>query len=297
MKVLITGSSGLIGTALRKALSTRGDTVYRLLRTPSETVLFRWQPFENKIFFDNSVQIDVVIHLAGASLTDGPWDEQGKQRIRESRIIGTRLLSKQLATLISKPQLFISGSAIGFYGDTGDRIVTEQSPAGSGFLAAVCQQWERATASAEAAGIRTIQIRTGLVLSSAGRILAKMRRPFKFGLGGKIGDGNQYMSWVSIHDLIRMILFLMGQDSLTGPVNLVSPNPVTNYSFSKTLAQVLKSPSFLALPAWAARLIWGEMAEALLLSGSRVLPTRLVEAGYEFSYPELRSTLGALLNL
>jgi len=293
MRVLITGSSGLIGTALREALTARGDMVYPLLRTPAAHVAFRWQPAQNKIFLDDTKPIDAVVHLAGASLTGNRWDIKGKQRIRDSRVQGTRLLSKQLATLRVPPHVFISASAIGFYGDTGAQEVTEQSPAGQGFLAGVCQEWEKATAAAEAAGIRTIHIRTGLVLSPEGGILPQIIRPFKFGLGGKIGDGNQYMSWISMNDLIQVILFLIEQSALHGPFNLVAPHPVTNRVFTKTLAQVLGRPCFLTVPAWAMRLIGGEKAEALLLFSSRVIPARLTGVGYDFQDQELAAVLNS----
>ena len=296
MNILITGSSGLIGTALRTSLLLNGHNVFRMVRNRREDEPFQWQISENRLDFDASIGIDAVINLAGASIADGRWNERRKLAILESRVAGTRLLSNTLAKLKNKPKVLISGSAVGFYGDSGDRIVDESSNPGSGFLAEVCQEWERATQPAFDAGIRTVTIRTGMVLSSLGGALQKMIFPFRMGFGGIVGNGQQYMSWVSINLITHMIPFIIENDSMTGAVNLVSSTPVTNYTFTKTLGAVLNRPTAIPLPGFVVRVLFGEMADALLLSSSRVVPTELVGAGYGFIDEDLESALGSLLN-
>ena len=296
MKILITGSSGLIGTALREFLSAKGHEVFRMLRSPSSEEPFYWLPSETKIHFDESTNLDAVVHLAGASITDGRWNKKRKKNIFESRVAGTQLLSNALAQLKNKPKVLISGSAIGYYGSTGDHFVDESSQPGSDFLADVCQQWEKATAPASDAGIRTVHIRTRVVLSALGGALRKMIFPFKLGLGGIIGNGQQYMSWVSIHDMTSMIQFIIENESLEGAINLVSRKPITNYTFTKTLGSVIRRPTILPLPAFAARLMFGEMADAILLSSARVLPKKLEGMGYGFIDNDLENTFRSLLN-
>ncbi len=291
MNILITGSSGLIGTALKDSLSSNGHKVFPMLRNKLNNGPFYWHPPENKINIDDSIYIDAVIHLAGASIGDGRWTKKKKKNILDSREIGTRLLANALAKLKNKPQVLISGSAIGFYGNTGDKTVDESSNPGSDFLSDVCQRWEKATEPASKAGIRTVHIRMGIVLSSRGGTLQKMLLPFKMGLGGIIGNGQQYMSWVSIDDITGMIQYIIENESITGAVNLVSKKPITNYTFTKTLGSVLNRPTFFPLPAFAARMIFGEMADALLLSSKRVLPKKLEEAGYKFVDEDLEKTL------
>lgn len=296
MKILITGSSGLMGTALREFLAAKGHEVFRMLRIPSDEEPFYWLPSETRIHFDESTNLDAVVHLAGASITDGRWNKKRKKIISESRVEGTKLLSNALAQLKNKPKVLISGSAIGYYGSTGDQMVDESSQPGSDFLADVCQQWEKATTPASDAGIRTVHIRTGVVLSALGGALRKMILPFKLGLGGILGNGQQYMSWVSIHDMTSMIQFIIENESLEGAVNLVSKKPVTNYTFTKTLGSVIRRPTILPLPAFAARLMFGEMADAILLSSARVIPKKLEGMGYEFIDDDLENTFRSLLN-
>lgn len=297
MNILISGASGLIGTALKNALLSKGHTVYPLLRKNLPGEPFYWLPAENIIHLDESIHIDTVINLAGENIADGRWNDTRKNNILNSRVNGTRLLSSAIASLKNKPSLFISGSAIGFYGDTADRSVDESSQSGSDFLAEVATKWEQATQPAEDAGIRTVHIRTGVVLSPLGGVLQKIVPPFKMGLGGVIGNGQQYMSWVSLNDVISMIQFIIENNMISGPVNLVSKNPVINESFTKTLGKVLNRPTLIPLPAIAARVMFGEMADALLLSGTRVMPNKLKIAGYKYIDEDLESALRSLLKV
>lgn len=295
MNVLISGSSGLIGTALKDSLVSAGHTIYPLQRNVTGGAPFYWSPAENIIHLDESIKIDIVIHLAGENIADGRWTEAKKQKIVQSRKAGTRILCDALAKLPHKPSLLISGSAIGFYGETGSDIVDENSPPGTGFLTEIAQQWEKATQAAEQAGIRTVHIRTGIVLSPLGGVLQRLVLPVKLGVGGVVGNGQQYMSWVSIGDMINMIEFIIDNDTLSGPVNMVSKNAVTNVTFMKTLGKVLKRPTFFPLPAFVARLLFGEMADALLLSSTRVYPAKLEAAGYKYINQDLESALKDLL--
>lgn len=296
MNILITGASGLIGSALTAALSHAGHTVYPMVRKKSSDQPFHWWPDEGIINLDENIKLDTVINLAGENIAEGRWNEQKKTSILHSRVDSTHLLSTALATSKTPPQLLISGSAIGFYGDTGERTVDENSPPGSDFLSEVSIAWEQATQPAVEAGIRTVLLRTGIVLSPDGGVLQKMLPPFKAGLGGAIGNGEQYMSWVSINDVVGIIRFIIDNDSISGPVNLVSENPVNNSTFSKTLAKVLKRPTLFPLPAFVARTMFGEMADALLLSGARVQPHKLQAAGYRFIDNDLETALRTLLN-
>ncbi len=295
MNILITGSSGLIGTHLMDVLTSNDHKVLRMLRSHPDEQAFYWDPSAGIIKMDDSIDIDAVINLAGPSISDGRWSEKRKKLILDSRVDGTRLLSDTLAAMHNKPKVFISGSAIGYYGDTGDQVVDEDSEPGSGFLAEVAWQWEEATRTASEAGIRTVNIRTGVVLSPEGGMLAKLLLPFKMGLGGIIGSGQQYLSWVSLNEVVNMIHFILENESIAGPVNLVSKQPVTNHTFTKTLGSVLKRPTFIPLPAYVVKLAFGEMGEELLLSGARVLPNRLIEGGYNFKDVDLKSTLASLL--
>ena len=296
MNILITGATGLIGRALTEALTTEGHKIYPLVRNENSREPFYWQPEKNIIHLDESINIDAVIHLAGENIAEKRWSETRKQEILNSRVNGTRLLAAALANLKHKPQLFISGSAIGFYGDTGADIADENSPAGTGFLAEVAVKWEQATMAAEQAGIRTVHMRTGVVLSPDGGILKQMLLPFSLGLGGIVGDGKQYLSCVSINDIVGMVKFLLKNKTIDGAVNLVSPTPVTNREFTRALGSALHRPTLFPLPACIARIMFGEMADALLLSSSRVLPARLAAAGYQFQDQELETTLKSLLD-
>ena len=295
MNILITGSTGLIGTALRKNLKAQGHTIYPLYRNISAEKKHFWDPDKDQIHLDDEIKIDAVIHLAGENIADTRWSQSKKDRILNSRVHGTRLLAEAISQLEHKPEVFISGSAIGFYGDTASNTVDENSPRGEGFLSDVATQWEDATQAVEDAGIRTIHLRTGIVISPDGGVLQKMLFPFSMGLGGVVGNGQQYMSWISIQDVVAIIETMLLNKEMTGPYNLVAPNPVTNYTFTKSLGKALRRPTVSPLPAFMARIMFGEMADALLLSSSRVAATRLKQAGYNFADTDLTDTLTRLL--
>jgi len=297
MKVLITGSSGLLGLALDKSLSANGHEVVRLLRNNLVKDSPHWNPEKGIINLEGFSSIDVVIHLAGDNISDGRWNAVKKSRILNSRVDGTKLISEFLGKLNPKPKVFISGSAIGIYGHCENNVIDEKSKPGTGFLSDVCQQWEESTRPAINAGIRVVNIRTGTVLSTLGGALKKMLLPFKMGLGGIIGDGTQYMSWVSINDVSEMIQYVMTNESIHGPVNLVSPHPVSNYEFTKTLGGILRRPTIFPMPAFMARLIFGEMANELLLSSIRVIPQKLMDSGYKFQHFKLDTALQYLLKM
>jgi uncharacterized protein len=294
-RVLISGASGPIGRALRPSLKAGGARVTRLVHTASTD---RQATDEERISWDPAKPIspesvsgfEAVIHLAGETIM-GRWTDQKKARIRDSRVIGTRHLAEALAQAKDKPQVLVCSSAIGYYGSRGDEVLRERSTPGSGFLADVCRDWEAATEPAMAAGIRTVQMRTGIVLSQDGGALAKMLTPFKLGAGGRIGDGRQWMSWIDMHDMVGAIHHILRTDLVQGPVNMVAPKPVTNAEFTRTLAKVLNRPAVLPMPAFAAKLAFGEMGEALLLASQRVEPTQLVTSGYPFRFSELENCL------
>ena len=277
-------------------MSAAGHKIFTLDRNYSGKEPFFWNPPQKIIQFDETIKIDVVINLSGESIANRRWSKTRKQEIISSREQSTLLLSTKLSQLKNKPKLFISGSAIGFYGDTGLSKVDESTSLGTGFLSEVSSRWETASDPAKLAGIRTVNIRTGIVLSKQGGALKQMLLPFKLGLGGIIGNGQQMMSWVSINDLTKMIDFIINTPALVGPVNLVSGNPVTNKEFTKTLGRVLHRPTLFPLPAFIARLLFGDMADALLLSSSNVLATKLKTYGYSHIEDELESALMAILN-
>jgi hypothetical protein len=238
---------------------------------------------------------DVVINLAGESIAQGRWNKRKKAAIRDSRVNGTRVLSLALASLETKPKVFLCASAVGYYGDRGDETLLENSGPGNNFLAEVCQEWEAATQAAGDAGIRVVQVRTGVVLTKQGGGLKKMLLPFKLGLGGVIGNGRQYLSWITLDDIVQAYLYLMEHGEISGPVNAVSPNPVTNRQFTKALGKALLRPTLFPLPASTARLVFGEMAEALLLSSARAKPGILEGAGFQFQHPEILPALRSVL--
>ena len=293
MDILITGASGLIGTALSSQLGQQGHAIGKLSRTPHPGQPW-WDIERGIIEWGDYTAPDVVIHLAGENIA-GRWTRRKKRRIVDSRTDSTRLLVEHLLTAKQKPGLLISASAIGYYGDRGDEIVDEDSPPGTGFSSEICLPWEAAAQPAVDAGIRVVNIRTGIVLSPRGGALAKMLPAFRLGLGGRIGNGRQYMSWVSIDDYIRMIDFIITQPTLSGPVNMVTPNPVNNTDFTHTLAQTLHRPSVLPMPAFAVRFLFGQMGQELLLGSTRVIPKRLLDAGFEWQFPELGPALRHLL--
>jgi uncharacterized protein len=296
MTILMTGASGLLGSAIRRALQARGDGVLALVRRTAQSAdEIAWQPDIGALDSAAIPPIDAVVHLAGESIAGGRWSSKRKHRIRDSRVRGTDLLAKYLANLPNKPHTLISASATGYYGNRFEETLTEQSPPGSGFLSDVCQAWEKAAQPAVQAGIRTVFPRIGIVLSPDGGALAKMRMPFNLGMGGVIGSGDQYMSWISLTDLTRVILFALDNDTLSGPVNAVSPEPVSNRTFTKALGRVLSRPAFLSLPSSFARLAMGEMADALLLASTRVLPAKLIQSHFEFDHPRLEPALRALM--
>jgi uncharacterized protein len=297
MKVLISGSHGLVGSALVASLAAQGHTVQRLVRgaVRADPQSIAWDPAAGKLDPAALEGLDAVVHLAGENLATGRWTEAKMARIRSSRVEGTRQLAEALAQLGRPPKVLASASAIGYYGSRGDEPLDESSPPGAGFLADVCRDWEAATAPAAAAAIRVVPLRIGPVWAANGGVLARIVPPFRFGLGGPLGDGRQYMSWITLDDLIGVIRHVLATDTLAGPVNLVAPQPVTNREFSKTLGRVLRRPAVLAVPAFALRLLFGKMADELLLGGARVLPRKLLDTGYRFADPQLEPALRRLL--
>ena len=296
--IAVTGASGLVGRALVEHLEDAGMLVRRLVRREvrdSEREIY-WKPAAGEIDAAELNGVDAVVHLAGESVAAGRWTKAKKQRIVDSRVEGTRLLSETLAGLSSQPAVLCCASAIGFYGDRGDQLLNEDTPPGEGFLADTCQLWEAEADPARDAGVRTVHMRIGLVLSPEGGALGKMLPLFKLGLGGVLGSGEQYMSWITRDDLVRAFHFALTQPELAGPVNGVGPSPVTNREFTKTLGLVLRRPTILPAPAFALRLALGEMADQLLLASARVEPTALRTAGFEFEHAELEPALRDLLD-
>jgi uncharacterized protein (TIGR01777 family) len=254
-----------------------------------------WNPAARSIGTPALEGLDAVVHLAGDNIASGRWTAAKKASIRDSRVQGTAVLCEALAQLVKPPHVLLSASAVGYYGDRGETVLREESPPGTGFLAEVCQAWEAATAPAVQRGIRVVRLRFGMVLSQAGGALAKLLTPFRLGLGGVVGAGKQYMSWVALDDVLGVVQYALSTEALQGPVNVVAPQAVTNREFTATLGQVLRRPTRLPLPAFAARLLFGEMADALLLASTRVAPARLVASGYTLQYPELEAALRHLL--
>jgi uncharacterized protein (TIGR01777 family) len=291
MKVLITGASGLIGKALQASFRDRGFDLLLATRgkpkTPDEV---QWSTETGFANLDEIEGIDAVVHLAGENVS-GRWTDEKKRRIRDSRVVGTRVLVESLGKLRTTPKLLISASGIGIYGDRGDEIMTEANGPGDTFLANVCRDWEAEAAKAEGLGARTVMLRTGVVLSGKGGALKEMLLPFKFGVGGVIGSGKQWMSWISLDDLVAVYNLAVEDESISGPINAVGPEPVTNEEFTKTLGAELHRPTVLPLPAFAVNLVFGEMGDALLLDSTRAVPTRLNAAGFPFKYNNLRAAL------
>jgi uncharacterized protein len=294
MRIAITGASGMVGQKLFTVLGESGHQIVRISRSERSGEV-TWDPAEGKLDPSSLAGVDAVVHLAGENIAEGRWTEAKKARIRGSRVAGTRLVSETLAGMSDGPRTLVSASAIGYYGDRGAEPCSETSAPGTGFLPDVCTAWEAATAPAEAAGIRVVKLRIGVVLSPRGGALAKMLLPFRLGVGGVIGNGRQYVSWVALDELTRIIEFAIHQANLSGPVNAVAPQSVTNHEYTKTLGKVLGRPTIFPMPAFAARLAFGEMADALLLANTRVVPDRLNEAGYSFRHAELEPTLRQML--
>jgi len=295
MHIAVTGASGLVGSALVPFLTTGGHRVTRLVRKSPGTNEVGWDLAEGIRELSRLEGVDAVVHLAGESIAAGRWTEARKAEIRRSRVQGTRRLCESLARLGRPPKALVTASAVGFYGDRGDETLTEGSAPGGDFLARLCQEWEAATEPASRAGIRVVHLRFGMILSPAGGALKKMLLPFKLGAGGRIGSGAQYMSWITIDDAIGAIQHAITAEPLRGPVNAAAPAPVTNAEFTRILARVLLRPAVAPMPAFVARLAFGELADALLLSSQRVMPTRLQAAGYRFRFPDLEAALRHLL--
>lgn len=299
MKILITGASGLIGGKLLTVLKAKGHEVLKLSRSKAENPdEVQWDAYAG--FRDEELakleNLDAVIHLAGDNVASESWSEKKKRSIRDSRVKGTRTLVDALRQVENPPKIFISASAIGFYGNRGDEVLTEASAKGEGFFPEVCEEWEAAGDQAREFGARVVHPRIGVVLSKDGGALEKMLTPFKFGVGGTVGSGDQWMSWIAIDDLISILVFALENDDLSGPVNATAPQPATNEEFTDTLGQVLHRPTIIPVPAFGIKLLFGEMGETLLLEGCRVLPEKLQKAGFEFEYPELENALRAVLN-
>ncbi len=293
-RFLVTGVSGPIGAALLPSLESRASRIVRLVRgTAKNADQISWDP-SAPLNPDAVSRFGAVIHLAGESVV-GRWTDAKKKAIRDSRVQGTRNLASALAQTKERPRVFICASAIGFYGDRGDELLTEESAPGGGFLADLSREWEAASRVAADAGIRTVNLRIGLVLSPKGGALAKMLTPFQLGLGGRIGSGTQWWSWIHVDDIVGAIHYGIDTASLSGAVNLVAPNPVQNIEFTKLLASALGRPALFPVPAFAARLAFGEMAQELLLSGQRVAPSKLEASRYSFRFPELRAALEDLV--
>ena len=297
MKILITGASGLIGQALTKQLNATGHTtVAAVRREPRRNDEVQWNPTTGEMSPSAFDGVDAVVHLAGAGIGDKRWTDAYKMEILQSRTLGTALLADTMASLDKKPSVFLSGSAIGIYGVRDDTELGEDAAIGTGFLADVCRDWEAASASASAAGIRTVLLRTGIVLSPKGGALKKQLPLFKLGLGGKFGNGKQWQIWISITDEVNAIIHLL-TSNLSGAVNLTAPNAVTNSEFTRVLASVVSRPAILPIPSFGPKLLLGgELADALLFTGQRVVPNALVADGFHFAHPTLDVALRALLN-
>jgi uncharacterized protein (TIGR01777 family) len=301
MKVLISGASGLVGSALTESLEADAHQVIRLVRSESrssESDSVLWSPTEGTVDTEALIghgRIDAVVHLAGEGIAAGRWTEAQKARILNSRVDGTRTLAEALAGLPQRPGVLVSASAIGWYGDRGAEWVSESDEPGEMFLSEVCREWEAAAEAAVEAGIRVVNHRVGVVLDKKGGALAKMLLPFKLGLGGRVGSGGQYWSWITLRDLVASIRHVIDTETLAGPVNAVAPAPSTNLEFTRSLGRALRRPTLFPLPAFVARLMLGQMADELLLGGVRVRASVLEQTGFEWSDPELDGALERIL--
>ncbi|MFC8238457.1 TIGR01777 family oxidoreductase [Streptomyces sp. NPDC056661] len=294
-RIAVTGSTGLIGTALVRSLRVDGHEVVRLVRRPARAGdEVEWDPKRGYVDGAGLVGCDAVVHLAGAGVGDHRWTEAYKQEIRDSRVLGTEAIAQAVASLDVPPKVLLSGSAIGYYGDTGDRAVDESAPHGEGFLPSVCVEWEAAAAPAEEAGVRTVFARTGLVVGREGGAWGRLFPLFRAGLGGRLGDGHQYWSFIALHDHIAALRHILDTPELSGPVNLTGPDPVTNGEVTAAMGRVLRRPTLFAVPAPALRITLGDFAEDVLGS-QRVLPRRLLESGFSFAFPGIDASIRAAL--
>jgi uncharacterized protein len=295
--VAVTGATGLIGTALCTSLRSQGHTVKRVVRANPTGNDLLCNPSAGTIDAAGLEGVDAVVHLAGHGIGDGKWTEEHKRKVLESRTKGTTLIAETIAGLSNRPSVFASGSAIGIYGDRGSITITEDSLAGTGFLADVVAQWEASAAAAEQAGVRTVYLRTGIVLSTKGGALKQQLLPFKLGLGGRLGKGTQYLPWITIDDEVRAIEHvLFGDTSMSGPVNLTAPAPVTNSVFTKALGKVLKRPTLVPIPLAPLTVLYGEeMVREMLLSGANVMPRRLLDSGFQFKHVAINEALAAVI--
>ena len=299
MRILVTGATGLIGRELCQSLLSDGHAVIGLSRSPESarrvpvTELHRWEPMSGPPAAESLAGVDVVIHLAGEPIAARRWSGEQKRRIRDSRVVSTRHLVSGMLAMTTPPAAFLSSSAVGFYGDRGDEVLDEQSPAGVGFMADVCKAWEQEAARAAGSGIRVVMVRTGVVLSREGGILEKMRLPFALGGGGKLGSGRQWFPWIHMADMVDIYRYALGEPTLAGPVNATAPTPVTNAELTRRFAAALHRPAFLSVPEFGLRLVLGELAGALLMS-QRVLPGVLLAAGFRFRFATLEGALADL---
>jgi uncharacterized protein len=285
-RIAVTGATGLIGSALTSALEADGDTVHRVTRDPAKAGEgdIVWDPEEGRIDAAALEGVDGVVHLAGEHIGDERWTEEQKRRIHDSREHGTRLLAETLAKLEAPPDVLVSGSAVGYYGDRGDEVLTEESDPGDDFMARVCIAWEDAARPAEAAGIRVVYGRTGVVIAEGGPLIDKIELPFRLGVGGRVGSGRQYVAWIALDDHVRAVRYLLDHQSLSGPVNLTAPDPATNAELTKAIGDVLRRPTLLPIPVAAIRLLYGEMGESLATVSQRAIPRRLQESGFTFEH-------------
>jgi len=294
VKILITGSSGLIGTSLLRSLKTSGNTILSLSRTPG-TDGFKWDPAKGEIDLPDNVNVDAVIHLAGENIARARWSKAQKELILDSRLKGTRLLVDSIIRLQPRPKTLISASGIGIYGDRHDVLLDEDDQLGEGFLVNVAQEWEAVTSVALESGMRVANLRMGVVMDKEGGVLKRLLPLFKYGFGAVLGSGNQYMSWITIDDVVKATEYILNNENIKGPVNMVAPNPVTNKEFTKELGIVLQRPTILKIPSWAIQALYGEMGKELLLTSTRALPHRLKSSGFDFQFPYLREGLRHIL--